>query len=37
MKAFSSSTVPYASMRGSFFETRAPPNSEVSPVSPVRV
>jgi hypothetical protein len=35
--AFSSSTSPYASTRASSFGTRPPPNSAVSPSSPVRV
>ena len=35
--AFSSSTVPYASMRGWSFETRAPLKRPVVPSSPVRV
>jgi hypothetical protein len=37
MNELSSSTVPYASIRGSFLATRAPPNSAVWPASPVRV
>ena len=36
-QALSSSTSPYASTRASLFETRVPPKSDVSPVSPVRV
>ena len=33
----SSSTVPYAAMRASSFETREPSPSDVSPASPPRV
>ena len=37
MNAFSSSTVPYASMRGWSLETRVPEKRPVVPSSPVRV